>query len=365
MTGVIPFITVAGARRAIDWYVDALGAELRGEPLVMPDGRIGHSELAINGGVVHVADEAPSSHVAGPRPGEDATVTLGLEVADADAVIERALARGATLERAAADYAYGRNGVIRDPFNHRWLISSAPRGGDRLRTGDAGFASLNVADVERAERFFGAVLGLSYGPRPSGPQGREVIGTSLPQGLWGGQEQSTLFISYVVDDVDAAMARVRAAGGEAGAAQEEAWGRSVDCVDNQGMAFAMHQPRAGAARSRQSVAASKQGDIEYITMHVIDSAKARAFYGAVFGWDFAAGRVADGWNVLDAVPMTGVAGGRDRMVIVPMYRVDDIAGAVQRVRDAGGSATDPERQPYGVTAQCTDDQGTEFYLGER
>jgi predicted enzyme related to lactoylglutathione lyase len=47
-----------------------------------------------------------------------------------------------------------------------------------------------------------------------------------------------------------------------------------------------------------------------------------------------------------------------------MWRVDDIDAAVERVRRAGGTATDPERQPYGTTSTCTDDQGTRFYLGD-
>jgi uncharacterized protein len=56
-------------------------------------------------------------------------------------------------------------------------------------------------------------------------------------------------------------------------------------------------------------------------------------------------------------------GGHARSTVLPMYRVDDIAAAVERVRAAGGTSTDPEQQPYGVTAECTDDQGTRFYLG--
>jgi predicted enzyme related to lactoylglutathione lyase len=47
-----------------------------------------------------------------------------------------------------------------------------------------------------------------------------------------------------------------------------------------------------------------------------------------------------------------------------MYRVDDIHAAVERVRAEGGSATDPERQPYGLSSTCVDDQGTRFYLGQ-
>ena len=45
-----------------------------------------------------------------------------------------------------------------------------------------------------------------------------------------------------------------------------------------------------------------------------------------------------------------------------MYRVNDIAGAVERVRSAGGDAADPQPQPYGLLADCTDDQGTPFHL---
>src|SRR5207237_1090922 len=34
--GVIPYLIVADAPRALDWYVEALGARHRGEPVVMP-----------------------------------------------------------------------------------------------------------------------------------------------------------------------------------------------------------------------------------------------------------------------------------------------------------------------------------------
>jgi predicted enzyme related to lactoylglutathione lyase len=84
----------------------------------------------------------------------------------------------------------------------------------------------------------------------------------------------------------------------------------------------------------------------------------------VFGWQFTAGRGQDGWNIPDTVPMAGVAGGRSRARIVPMYRVDDITSAVQRVRAAGGTATEPAHEGYGIRAECTDDQGTTFYLGQ-
>ena len=43
----------------------------------------------------------------------------------------------------------------------------------------------------------------------------------------------------------------------------------------------------------------------------------------------------------------------------------DIGAAVVRVREAGGTViSEPARQPYGLVAECTDDQGGRFYLGE-
>jgi predicted enzyme related to lactoylglutathione lyase len=44
------------------------------------------------------------------------------------------------------------------------------------------------------------------------------------------------------------------------------------------------------------------------------------------------------------------------------YRVDDIAAAVERVREAGGRAGEPRRAAAGLLAECADDQGTTFRL---
>ncbi|HEX2399655.1 MAG TPA: glyoxalase, partial [Mycobacterium sp.] len=55
----LPYLAVANAREAIAWYVDTFGASVVGEPFEMDDGRIGHAELAIGGGVLYLADEYP------------------------------------------------------------------------------------------------------------------------------------------------------------------------------------------------------------------------------------------------------------------------------------------------------------------
>ena len=359
-----PYLAVTDARSALRWYVEALGARRRGEPIVMPDGRIGHAELDVAGARLMLSDEHPEIGVVAPRPGGGATVTLHITVTDVDAVTARAVEAGAVLDRPPADYPYGRNAVLVDPFGHRWMVASEPvePGAWQPRHGDVAYVSLWVGDVERAATFFSAVLGWTYGP-DSEVQGRQVSGVTPRHGLWGGHESPTLFLCFAVDNVVAAVERVRAAGGEAGETRSEPYGLVADCVDDQGVSFALVEvPPPGGGR--RPAARGRHGDLAYVTMEVLDSRAARAFYGSVLGWRFTPGRVEDGWGPEDVVPMFGLVGGQERATIVPMYHVDDIAAAVERVRAAGGTATDPERQPYGRTSTCADDQGTRFYLGE-
>lgn len=44
-----PYLHVRDGRAAIAWYVDVLGAEVVEAPIEMPDGRLGHVELAVGG----------------------------------------------------------------------------------------------------------------------------------------------------------------------------------------------------------------------------------------------------------------------------------------------------------------------------
>jgi predicted enzyme related to lactoylglutathione lyase len=242
----------------------------------------------------------------------------------------------------------------------------APGGARAPRQGDIGYASLQVPDAGRAAAFYAAVFGWEYEPSHH-PRARQVPGATPPQGLWGGQPRTTLFCSYVVDDAVAAAARVRAAGGQAGDPVQRPYGLVADCTDNQGTRFAVHQyPAAGqpGAAAAGPAAAPRDGDLAYITFEVADSRLARDFYGAVLGWRFAPGSIADGWQVEGTTPMAGLSGGHAEATTVPMWRVADLQATVGRVRAAGGTAAEPRQEPYGLTADCTDDQGTRFYLGQ-
>jgi predicted enzyme related to lactoylglutathione lyase len=109
---------------------------------------------------------------------------------------------------------------------------------------------------------------------------------------------------------------------------------------------------------------NRPGDLSYLTLETVDSGRARAFYGTVLGWTFHRGSIDDGWQVTGPALMTGFSGGHEEAAAVPMWSVADVEEAVRGVRAHGGIATEPERQPYGVTSTCADDQGLRFYLGE-
>jgi uncharacterized glyoxalase superfamily protein PhnB len=123
MSQITPYLAVEDAREAILWYVERLGAQVTYEPVVMPDGRVGHTELAVDGARWMMADEHPEIQVEAPMPGRGAAVTLHLTVRDVDAVVERVLAGGALLDRGPEDSSVGRVAVFRDPFGHRWFLS--------------------------------------------------------------------------------------------------------------------------------------------------------------------------------------------------------------------------------------------------
>ena len=125
MGELTPYICVADARRAIEWYADVLGAEVVVEPIVMDDdGHIGHVELAVGGGRWMMSDVFESVGIAAPDTSRGAAVTLHLEVDDVDAVCARGTADGSTLDRGPEDNPpVGRVAVFRDPFGHRWFLN--------------------------------------------------------------------------------------------------------------------------------------------------------------------------------------------------------------------------------------------------
>jgi PhnB protein len=120
-----PYICCRDAAKAIDWYGEVFGATLTGEPYVEADGRVGHAEIEIDGGVVMLSDAYPSFGVAAPPADQLPTYALVLYVADADATVAAAERAGAAVQRAVEDMFDGsRRGTIVDPFGIRWMLGT-------------------------------------------------------------------------------------------------------------------------------------------------------------------------------------------------------------------------------------------------
>ncbi|MDA5193800.1 VOC family protein [Govanella unica] len=122
--GVVPYLSMNGAAAALDFMTAAFDAVLV-MCHDMPDGRIGHAEVRINGRPLMFADEFPDMNFKGPRGYGGSPVHLHLYVTDCDASIARAVAAGAKIIRPVADQFYGdRSGSIEDPFGHVWHLAT-------------------------------------------------------------------------------------------------------------------------------------------------------------------------------------------------------------------------------------------------
>ena len=239
-----PYIIVSDARRAIGWYRDVLGAQRRGELYISADGTIGHAEVAIGDAVLMLAEASdlwPDVPVRAPDSPATFSHTLHLEVDDVDATTERASRGGASVEREPADQPYGRASVIVDPFGHRWMLLRRPPATTGLRQGDIANVTIAAPDTDRAKEFYEAVLAVPFSPGHPGAWRTDQ--TSPPLGIMPSPDTPRqVQLTYRVDDIAAAVERVRTAGGRAGAPDRKPYGLIAECADDQGTAFRLWQP---------------------------------------------------------------------------------------------------------------------------
>lgn len=275
-----PYLVVAGADAAIEFYATVFGARVVGDLIRGDDGRVGHVELDIDGNGLYLADAYPEHGIPAPDPAVG--VALHLEVADADATVARAEAAGSTVLRPVEDQFYGsRSGTVRDPFGHQWQIDAPGTGGmtpdqvqghldesgfaietvdlgDRRATEQVGgpaqeppttapglgYFTIDAPDGARAAAFFGALLGWDA-RAGSQPGGFHVENISPPGGIDGSKPAPGVTIYLRVDDVAAAAARVRELGGTVLEETTYPSGGNASCLDDQGVPFQLWQPAPG------------------------------------------------------------------------------------------------------------------------
>jgi PhnB protein len=120
---VTPYLVVDDAKRAIEFYTQAFGAE---EKFRLPMGeKIGHAEIKIGDSFVMLADEFPEMGHLGPNSRGGPTSSIVLYVEDVDTSFKKALEAGAKEPRAVENQFWGdRMGTLTDPFGHQWSLAT-------------------------------------------------------------------------------------------------------------------------------------------------------------------------------------------------------------------------------------------------
>ncbi|MDP3403074.1 MAG: VOC family protein [Brevundimonas sp.] len=100
----------------------------------------------------------------------------------------------------------------------------------------------------------------------------------------------------------------------------------------------------------------------YFTLDTVDIARAKAFYGGLFGWTFE-DQGETYTHVAGSNPACGFtkaerAAGHSNLY----FRVEDVDAAVARVTELGGRAAVPADSASGRSATVCDDQGVSFSL---
>jgi hypothetical protein len=116
-------------------------------------------------------------------------------------------------------------------------------------SGEISFFEIGVGDPDKARVFYGGLFDdWKFETGPSGEGSGYVVSTgSTPGGIHGGDEGASLYAFFRVPDLETALERVRALGGEGKPMDESGdsdaeFGRFALCKDDQGSSFGLHQP---------------------------------------------------------------------------------------------------------------------------
>jgi predicted enzyme related to lactoylglutathione lyase len=154
-----------------------------------------------------------------------------------------------------------------DPFGHRWMIQTPIATPTIEEIGDAmtdftvtaapaaaaptttpvevGYLTFATPDTAVAARFYGALFGWQTEAGSQGDEYAHIANTTLPMGMTPGPIDEPAVLYFRVDDVAAAVARVRELGGEVVSETTYDSGPNAVCRDDQGREFQLWSPAPG------------------------------------------------------------------------------------------------------------------------
>ncbi|MBN9660684.1 MAG: VOC family protein [Acidobacteria bacterium] len=119
-TSIAPMLSVRRGAEAIEFYKAAFGATERFR-LDADSGAV-VAELSVEGAGFWVTDESPEHYNYSPETLGGGTVRIVLVVEDPHAVLDKAVAAGATIIWPVTDQHGWRLGRVVDPYGHHWEI---------------------------------------------------------------------------------------------------------------------------------------------------------------------------------------------------------------------------------------------------
>lgn len=244
---------------------------------------------------------------------------------------------------------------------------------------------LGAPDVTAAATFYRAVFGWHL--QPAGPEGSNGYGIFRLDGkavgavgqLTEAGSRSAWMIYFNTPDADAAADVVQRLGGTVRVAPFDAdsAGRLAQFTDPSGGQFAVWQP--GEMRGLEAV--DQPGTLTWTELYTTDLAKAKEFYGRLFGWRTQDTPLPGGGGTYSLIIPAGageermhggmmqmaaeylsLAGGRSYWH--PVFRVEDCDATVAKVTGNGGSVQmgPSDAEGVGRLAVCLDPSHADFVV---
>lgn len=227
------------------------------------------------------------------------------------------------------------------------------------------FCWINVMTPKAAEakRFFGDLLGWSFGEMPGVPGG-ELIRTGtggagalmdLDAGALPPGTPPAIGVLIKVDDAAATVTKVESLGGRAeGPTEVMENGRMALCTDPTGAIFGLWEPKKRQGMDADSHAHGAPGWYEVMSH---DATRAASFYAELFGWEVEAQETMPGKTYrrfkLGELPIGGAIQLDERMGDIPShwgvyFSVDAIEQTAEKTQQLGGEVCMPITQIPGV-----------------
>lgn len=242
---------------------------------------------------------------------------------------------------------------------------------DKPVTGGPCWVELGTTDLEATQRFYADLFGWrpatdareEMGGYTIARLGNAPVAAFVPLGEEKGPE--AWYVTFAVADVDATLAKVRAAGGSVAMEPGDVpgMGRFASAVDPDGAGFHLWHDQGFAGAGLLNA----PGTLGWVELAARDTERARTFYTGVFGWSVTSSPEythfgVDGGEFGGMLDMSDMYPPEVPPHWLPYFVVEDVDASVDAAAGAGAAiAMEPTTVPNGPRiAVLRDPRGAAF-----